>query len=136
MPRGAANGTLNLGVRIRQARLQRGLSQGDLEQRTGLLRCYLSRVENGHTEPSLPTLARLASAMEMPLVAFFDEPAGTAAAAPAGLSPEELAFLTQMRQFAVSLSEPHRQQVLQLAAKMAAETTAPPARAAAAAAGN
>lgn len=133
---GAANGTLNLGVRIRQARLQRGLSQGDLEQRTGLLRCYLSRVENGHTEPSLPTLARLASAMEMPLVAFFDEPQGSAAAAApptaAGLSPEELAFLTQMRQLAVSLSEHHRQQVLQLAEKMAAETTAPPARAAAA----
>ncbi|HEY7838416.1 MAG TPA: helix-turn-helix transcriptional regulator [Terriglobales bacterium] len=128
MPPGAANGTLNLGVRIRQARLQRGLSQGDLEQRTGLLRCYLSRVENGHTEPSLPTLARLASAMEMPLVAFFDEPQGSAA----GLSPEELAFLTQMRQLAVSLSEHHRQQVLQLAEKMAAETTAPPARAAAA----
>jgi len=136
MPPGAANGTLNLGVRIRQARLQRGLSQGDLEQRTGLLRCYLSRVENGHTEPSLPTLARLASAMEMPLVAFFDEPQGSAAAAApptaAGLSPEELAFLTQMRQLAVSLSEHHRQQVLQLAEKMAAETTAPPVRAAAA----
>ena len=89
-------------------------------------------MENGHTEPSLPTLARLASAMEMPLVAFFDEPQGSAAAAPAGLSPEELAFLTQMRQLAVSLSEHHRQQVLQLAEKMAAETTAPPARAAAA----
>lgn len=121
MPRGAASGRLNLGVRIRQARLERGLSQGDLEQRTGLLRCYLSRVENGHTEPSLPTLARLASALEMPLVSFFDE---QQLPAPAGLKPEELAFLTQMRQFAGTLSEQHRQQVLELAAKMAAESTA------------
>lgn len=124
MPRGAGNGTLNLGARLRQARLQRGLSQGDLEQRTGLLRCYLSRVENGHTEPSLPTLARLASALEMPLVAFFDDQ--DALVAPAGLSPEEVVFLTQMRQFAGALSEQHRQQVLQLAAKMAAENTPTP----------
>jgi len=36
-----------------------GLSQGDIERRTGLLRCYLSRVENGHTVPSLETLGRL-----------------------------------------------------------------------------
>lgn len=98
------------------------MSQGDLEQRTGLLRCYLSRVENGHTEPSLPTLARLASALEIPLVSFFDE---QQLAAPAGLKPEELAFLTQMRQFAGTLSEQHRQQVLELAAKMAAESAAP-----------
>ena len=133
MPRGAGNGTLNLGARIRAARLQRGLSQGDLEQRTGLLRCYLSRVENGHTEPSLPTLARLASAMEMPLVAFFDDPADPGAAVPApaaGLSPQELSFLTQMRAFARTLSEQHRQQVLQLAEKMAAENRPPLAAAA------
>ena len=116
-----------IGERIRQVRQERGLSQGDLENRTGLLRCYLSRVENGHTEPSLQTLARLASALEIPLAGFFEpldgEAAAPAAAAPAGaqLSPEERAFLTQMRECAANLSPSGRQQVLQLAKKMAAE---------------
>ena len=49
---------VNIGQVIRSYRGQRGLSQGDIERRTGLLRCYLSRVENGHTVPSLETLAR------------------------------------------------------------------------------
>jgi len=114
-----------IGERIRQVRQERGLSQGDLENRTGLLRCYLSRVENGHTEPSLQTLARLASALEIPLAGFF-EPVNEEAAAPAApanapISPEERAFLAQMRECAANLSPSGRQQVLQLAKKMAAE---------------
>ena len=44
---------VNIGEVIKTYRSQRGLSQGDIERRTGLLRCYLSRVENGHTVPSL-----------------------------------------------------------------------------------
>jgi len=47
---------LKIGTTIRAFRLQKGLSQGDIEKKTGLLRCYLSRVENGHTVPSLDTL--------------------------------------------------------------------------------
>ncbi|HVA64378.1 MAG TPA: helix-turn-helix transcriptional regulator [Terriglobales bacterium] len=121
---------IGIGARIRQARLERGLSQGDLESRTGLLRCYLSRVENGHTEPSLQTLARLAAALEMPLVGFFDEAADddAAEAAPPQLSADELTFLTQMRDFAGTLSEQGRQQVLGLAKKMAGEKKDPAAK--------
>ncbi|MGH9563607.1 MAG: helix-turn-helix domain-containing protein, partial [Terracidiphilus sp.] len=44
---------MKIGTTIRAYRLQKGLSQGDIEKKTGLLRCYLSRVENGHTVPSL-----------------------------------------------------------------------------------
>ena len=46
---------LKIGTAIRAYRLQKGLSQGDIEKKTGLLRCYLSRVENCHTVPSLDT---------------------------------------------------------------------------------
>src|SRR5271155_2167875 len=53
---------VNIGEVIRSYRGERGLSQGDIERRTGLLRCYLSRVENGHTVPSLETLAKIAEA--------------------------------------------------------------------------
>ena len=62
---------VNIGEVIRSYRGQRGLSQGDIERRTGLLRCYLSRVENGHTVPSLETLAKIAEAMEISLADFF-----------------------------------------------------------------
>ena len=47
------------------------MSQGDVEKRTGLLRCYISRVENGHTVPALETLEKMARAMEVPLYALF-----------------------------------------------------------------
>ena len=66
---------MNIGETIRSFRLQRGMSQGDIEKRTGLLRCYLSRVENGHTIPSLDTLSKIAGAMELPLAQFFADQA-------------------------------------------------------------
>jgi transcriptional regulator with XRE-family HTH domain len=47
------------------------LSQGDIEKRTGLLRCYISRVENGHTVPAIETLEKLARAMEVPPYQLF-----------------------------------------------------------------
>jgi transcriptional regulator with XRE-family HTH domain len=52
-------------------REQKKLSQGDIEKRTGLLRCYISRVENGHTVPAIETLEKLARAMEIPLYQLF-----------------------------------------------------------------
>jgi len=56
-----------IGERLRALREERSFSQGDIEKRTGLLRCYISRVENGHTVPSLDTLEKLAMAMDVPL---------------------------------------------------------------------
>ena len=56
-----------VGERLRVVREQKQLSQGDIEKRTGLLRCYISRVENGHTVPSLETLEKMARALEMHL---------------------------------------------------------------------
>ena len=56
-----------IGPRLRFLREQKALSQGDIENRTGLLRCYVSRVENGHTIPSVETLEKLARGLEMPL---------------------------------------------------------------------
>ncbi|MCL5006124.1 MAG: helix-turn-helix transcriptional regulator [Acidobacteria bacterium] len=63
--------TMIIGSRLRKLREERNLSQGDIEKRTGLLRCYISRVENGHTVPSLETMERLAAALEIPLYALF-----------------------------------------------------------------
>jgi transcriptional regulator with XRE-family HTH domain len=60
-----------IGVRLRQLRQEKKLSQGHIEARTGLLRCYISRVENGHTVPSLKTLQRFAKALKVPLYQLF-----------------------------------------------------------------
>jgi transcriptional regulator with XRE-family HTH domain len=66
-----------IGDRLRVLREEKKLSQGDVEKRTGLLRCYISRVENGHTVPAIETLEKLARAFEVPLYQLFydgDEP--------------------------------------------------------------
>lgn len=56
-----------IGERIRDIRESKKLSQGDIERRTGLLRCYVSRVENGHTVPAVETLEKFARALEIPI---------------------------------------------------------------------
>jgi transcriptional regulator with XRE-family HTH domain len=62
-----------IGDRIRSIREEQNLSQGDIQSRTGLLRCYVSRVENGHTIPSVETLEKFARALVIPLYRFFYE---------------------------------------------------------------
>ena len=62
-----------IGDRLRAFREQKKLSQGDIEKRTGLLRCYISRVENNHTVPAIETLEKMARALEVPLYQLFYE---------------------------------------------------------------
>jgi transcriptional regulator with XRE-family HTH domain len=59
--------------RVRELREGKNLSQGDIEKRTGLLRCYISRVENGHTVPAIETLEKLTRALEVPLYQLFND---------------------------------------------------------------
>jgi transcriptional regulator with XRE-family HTH domain len=119
---GAAS-DMNIGQSIRSYRLQKGMSQGDIEKRTGLLRCYLSRVENGHTIPSLDTLSKIATAMEISLSQFFSD-AGHSNGAKGlpQLSEDELRFLSQIRRYAVSLNDSDRKLVLAMVKKMAASS--------------
>jgi transcriptional regulator with XRE-family HTH domain len=56
---------------LKAIREQKHMSQGDIEKKTGLLRCYISRVENGHTVPAIETLEKLARAMEIPMYQLF-----------------------------------------------------------------
>jgi len=64
---------MEIGARIRELRIAKNLSQGDIEKRTRLFRCYTSRVEHGHTIPSIGTLEKYASALEVPLYRFFTD---------------------------------------------------------------
>ena len=67
---------MDLAERLRQFREYKHLSQGDIEKRTGLLRCYISRVENGHTTPSLETLEKITRALNVPMYHLFYEAEG------------------------------------------------------------
>ena len=60
-----------IGDRLRELRQGKKLSQGDIEEKTGLLRCYVSRVENGHTIPAIETLEKMARALEVPMYLLF-----------------------------------------------------------------
>src|SRR5580698_5209964 len=114
---------VNIGEVIRSYRGQRGLSQGDIERRTGLLRCYLSRVENGHTVPSLETLAKIAEAMDISLADFFpgtETPRDRETQRMLGeLSEDEVRFLSEIKRYSTSLSEGDRRLVLAMIRKMA-----------------
>jgi transcriptional regulator with XRE-family HTH domain len=60
-----------IGDRLRELREQKKFSQGEIEKRTGMLRCYISRVENGHTVPAVETLEKFARALEVPMYRLF-----------------------------------------------------------------
>jgi transcriptional regulator with XRE-family HTH domain len=62
-----------IGEKLRALRESKNLSQGDIEELTGLFRCYTSRVEKGHTVPSVQTLEKYARALEIPLYRLFYE---------------------------------------------------------------
>ncbi len=114
---------VNIGEVIKTYRSQRGLSQGDIERRTGLLRCYLSRVENGHTVPSLETLAKIAEAMDISLADFFpgtETPRDKETQKMLGeLSQDEIRFLAEIKKFSTTLSEGDKRLVLAMIRKMA-----------------
>jgi transcriptional regulator with XRE-family HTH domain len=117
------NTVMKIGTTIRAHRLQRGLSQGDIEKKTGLLRCYLSRVENGHTVPSLDTLSKIAVALDLPISQFFADDSLSRQVNPQKLSDEEMRFLNQIRRYSTNLNEGDRKLLLAMVKKFAATAT-------------
>src|ERR1700754_2917930 len=111
--------SINIGTTIRGYRLQKGMSQGDIEKRTGLLRCYLSRVENGHTVPSLETLQKIAGALDVPLSQFFADDAVSRDVAAIALSEDEIRFLTQIQRYSAHLTDADRKLLLAMVRKFA-----------------
>ena len=109
---------MKIGSTIRTYRLQ-----GDIEKKTGLLRCYLSRVENGHTVPSLDTLAKIAEALDLPIAQFFADDSLGRQFNTQKLSDEELRFLSQIRRYSSNLNDSDRKLLLAMVKKFAATAT-------------
>jgi transcriptional regulator with XRE-family HTH domain len=123
---------MNIGYRLRSIREEKEMSQGDIEKRTGLLRCYISRVENGHTVPAVETLEKLARALELPLYQLMydgDQPPRALAEARTG-KPEwgsvgkDARFLNKLQQFLAKMSEPDRNLLLGFAENLAKQRRA------------
>jgi len=122
-----------IGARLRQLRKLREMSQGDVEEATGLLRCYTSRVENGHTVPSLETLEKYAAAFSVPLYRLFyegDEPPPLPKLTPRetleelaeepGEKGAEAKFLLKLKKLLSKVKERDRVVFLAMARKLAA----------------
>ena len=117
----AANGVMAVAQRIRKLREGKGLSQGDIERATGMLRGYISRVENSHTVPSVETLERFAMALDVPLYQLFpdqDESAGEQTALTAEDQSPEAQFLRRIKGCLRSLRDSDRDLVLELAKRL------------------
>jgi len=124
-----------IGARIRQIREQQDLSQKDIEERIGLQRCYVSRVENGHTVPSLETVEKFATALGVPLHQLFQAqddllPKSSLTSRPAlgelagedTIPESELRFLLKLRELLSRMVDPDRQVLLAFAKKLATQT--------------
>ena len=125
-----------IGPRLRQLREERNLSQGDITEVIGLPRSYISRIENGHAVPSLETLQRLATALDVPLYRIFYSEEGIPKAGSPQQSWDELAenrgpsgddarFLIEMRALAKNLGRTQRIFLLNLARRLTARRSAP-----------
>jgi transcriptional regulator with XRE-family HTH domain len=128
-----------IGGRLRTLREQRGLSQGDLERASGLLRGYISRAEHGHTVPSIETLEKFAAALGVPLYRLFYEgedpppmphlsprPTLSELAHESGAGGEEARFLLKVKKLVRQLRESDRSLLLDLAVKLASRSKKKP----------
>jgi transcriptional regulator with XRE-family HTH domain len=120
-----------IGDRLRELRELLCISQGDIEKRTGLLRCYISRVENGHTVPAIETLEKLARALEVPLYQIFydgEKPPElpnllkrkTSAGVVWGSSGKHAKYLHKLRKCLSKTGDADRKLLMAMAQKMAA----------------
>jgi transcriptional regulator with XRE-family HTH domain len=124
------NSAMIISDRLRALREEKNLSQGDIEKRTGLLRCYISRVENGHTVPAIETLEKMARALEIPLYQLFYEgekppelpnllKRKSSDADAWGSSGKDARYLNKLRRLLGKLAEEDRKLILYMTQKLA-----------------
>jgi transcriptional regulator with XRE-family HTH domain len=115
-----------IGNRLKELRESKELSQGDIEKRTGLLRCYISRVENGHTVPAIETLEKMARALEVPMYRLFHD--GEAPASLRKLQPpktdewgskgRDAIYLSELRRLLAKMEPDDQKLLLHMAQKV------------------
>jgi transcriptional regulator with XRE-family HTH domain len=124
---------MDVGDRLKQLRELKGLSQGEIEERSGLLRCYISRVENGHTVPVVETLEKFARALDVPLYQLLYE--GEKPPKPVKTQAHEIndwasrgkgrSMFSKLQKAMQKMSVPDRALLLCVAAKIVGKKAAP-----------
>jgi transcriptional regulator with XRE-family HTH domain len=121
---------MTIGHRLRALREARHFTQEEIRKRTGMLRPHISRLENGHTVPSVKTLERMARALEVPINKIFLGVEQSSPVSPIPLIPDapEITFgrtaserrvLTQFHRLLAAISPTDRRLLFALAKKMA-----------------
>jgi len=117
-----------IGERLRELREHKNLSQGQIEKRSGLSRCHISWVENGHCVPSIEILEKMARALEVPLYRIFysgNKPPAPPQRAKSNRSPlwgskgKDARLLMQLRRTLRHTRKRDRELLLQMARKLA-----------------
>jgi transcriptional regulator with XRE-family HTH domain len=117
-----------IGSRLKDLRESKELSQGDIEKRTGLLRCYISRVENGPTVPAIETLEKMARALEVPMYRLIHDGKAAASVRKAeptkdrtewGSTGKEAGYLSQLRRLLGKMEPDDQKLLLHMAQKVA-----------------
>ena len=115
-----------VGERIRALREEKKLTRGDLQERTGLQRTYIWRVENGYTVPAIETLEKFARGLDVPIYRFFYEGKGRPPLVPVtesggiwGAEGEEKKMMKRFQRLLGQMDESERSLLLYLADEMA-----------------
>jgi len=118
-----------IGERIRALRQEKTMTRGDLQERTGLQRTYIWRVENGYTVPAIETLEKFARGLDVPIYRFFYEGRGApplvAVTGDSGLwgsNGEEKKTLRSFQRCLGQMDESQRSLLMYLAEEMARRT--------------
>ena len=109
---------MDIAKQLRQLRESKGLSQGDIERASGLLRSYISRVEGGYTAPSLSTLEKFAKALGVETYQLIFEGSGRPTSPKL---PEQAGVSVSARRLVKlyeSMSSPNRKLLMTMAAKL------------------
>jgi len=115
-----------VGERIRALREEKKITRGDLQQRTGLQRTYIWRVEHGYTVPAIETLEKFARGLKVPIYRLFYEGRGRPPLVPVnesgglwGADGEEKKMLGKFRRYLAQLNQSERSLLLYLGEEMA-----------------
>ena len=109
---------MDIAKRLRELRESKGLSQGDIERRSGLLRSYISRVEGGYTAPSLSTLEKFAKALGVQPYQLIFEGAGRPTSPKV---PDQVGVSGSAKRLVKlfeGMSSPNRKLIMTMAAKL------------------
>ncbi len=115
-----------VGERIRALREEKKLTRGDLQERTGMQRTYIWRVENGYTVPAIETLEKFARGLDVPIYRFFYEGRGRPPLVPVtesgglwGAQGDQKKMLKRFRRLLGQMDESERSLLVYLADEMA-----------------